>query len=86
MQDRVLLPTGVLRALLKPAVDTAATLSEREIGWLRRLREGFTVARLAKHAGYSERMMFRLLADLYAKLRVANRTDAIVYAREQGWI
>jgi hypothetical protein len=31
-------------------------------------------------------MMFRLLAAVYERLNVTNRTEPIVYAHEKGWI
>jgi DNA-binding NarL/FixJ family response regulator len=89
LRDRVLLPAEVVRALVnRSGVDSSSgeTPTEREIGWLRRLRQGCTVAQLAVEAGYSERMMFRLLAALYAKLHAANRTEAIMFAHDEGWI
>jgi DNA-binding CsgD family transcriptional regulator len=45
-----------------------------------------TVRQLADRAGYSERMMFRLLRDLYDRLRVKGRTEALMLARERGWL
>jgi DNA-binding NarL/FixJ family response regulator len=57
-----------------------------EIGWLRRLADGVTVADLAKQVGYSERMMFRLLASVYARLGVDNHTKATIRARDEGWL
>jgi DNA-binding NarL/FixJ family response regulator len=90
VQDRVILPAGVARAMALPSRSMAANGSpaptEREIGWLRRLGRGSTVAQLAADVGYSERMMFRLLADLYSKVGAANRTEAMMSARERGWI
>jgi DNA-binding NarL/FixJ family response regulator len=60
--------------------------SSREIGWLRDLANGVSVGRIAEGAGYSERMMFRLLRDLYARLGARNRTEALMLARERDWI
>jgi DNA-binding CsgD family transcriptional regulator len=50
------------------------------------LAGGSTVAELARIAGYSERMMFRLLRALYRKLSAQNRTEALMYAQGHGWI
>ena len=46
----------------------AAALAD-EVGWLRHLAAGETVAGPADRAGYPERMLFRLLAGAYAKGR-----------------
>ena len=83
-----LVPVEVLRAL------TAATEGDppaqgptrTERDWLRKLANGMTVNRLAADAGYSERMMFRLLRDLYDRLGVDNRTGALIKARDNGWL
>ena len=53
---------------------------------LRELARGTTVGRLAADVGYSERMMFRLLRELYARLGAGNRTDALVKAQAKGWL
>jgi hypothetical protein len=50
------------------------------------LAGGSTAAERARAAGYSERTMFRLLRALYRKLPVRNRTEALMYARDHGWI
>jgi DNA-binding NarL/FixJ family response regulator len=85
---RSLLPVDVVRALTAPQRRPRAehVPTETEISWIRLLARGFTVARLAQHAGYSERMMFRVLRALYERWGVANRTEAIVHARGNGWI
>lgn len=65
---------------------TAAAPPPREREWLRLLATGRTVADLARVAGYSERMMFRLLRGLYESMQVRNRTEALMQARDNGWI
>lgn len=83
------LPVGVIRALT-----TSPRLSEededvpsiQEVGWLRELALGTTVARLADRAGYSERAMFRLLRALYVRLGARNRTEALIMAQDRGWL
>lgn len=52
--------------------------------WLAALASGSTVARLANETGYSERVMFRRLADLYGRLGVSGRAEAIVAAERLG--
>jgi len=85
---RIMLPVEVVRALTATG-DTQRrdrVPPETEISWIRQLAQGLTVARLAERAGYSERMMFRLLRDLYQRWGVANRTEAIIHARDNGWL
>jgi DNA-binding CsgD family transcriptional regulator len=41
---------------------------------------------LAEQAGYSERAMFRLLKNIYSRLGVRNRTQALMLAKDQGWL
>jgi DNA-binding NarL/FixJ family response regulator len=89
VSGRCLIPIEVLHALTSPQERPEADPdlpSEREIDWLRQLARGITIVRLANRTGYSERMMFRLLRGLYDKLRVANRTEAIIHARDRGWL
>lgn len=89
VEGSTLLPTDVVRALAgRSSENTKATdhPSTREIGWLRDLANGVSVGRIAEGAGYSERMMFRLLRDLYGRLGAHSRTEALMLARERGWI
>nr|WP_181726579.1 hypothetical protein [Micromonospora provocatoris] len=44
------------------------------------------MVRLAAEIGYSERAMYRLLQTLYQQLGVRTRLEAIIVAREEGWI
>jgi DNA-binding NarL/FixJ family response regulator len=84
-----LLPTEVVRVLLssgEPVPAAPERLSPRETEWLRQLANGLTVAQLADQAGYSERAMYRLLRGLYTKLDVKTRTEALMLARERGWL
>jgi DNA-binding NarL/FixJ family response regulator len=87
-RDECVLPAAAVRDLLRRAArwDDETTLDERELSWLRLLAGGGTVAAVAASAGYSERMMFRLLRDLYARLGVGSRTEAMLLARERGWV
>jgi DNA-binding NarL/FixJ family response regulator len=89
MSGKSILPVEVLRALTASetqAPSNESTPASREINWLHQLADGVTVGQLAARVGYSERMMFRLLRDLYNRLQVKGRTDALMLARERGWL
>lgn len=55
-----------------------------EVRWLRALAAGSTVADLAATHAYSEREMYRLLADLYHRLGVSGRIPALMRAARYG--
>ncbi|MFE0146131.1 hypothetical protein ACFWY5_03255 [Nonomuraea sp. NPDC059007] len=63
-----------------------SVLSKEQIAWLRRLSDGWTVARLATEAGYSERAMYRLLKTLYQQIGANSRFEAMLLAHEEGWL
>lgn len=88
ISGRSVLPVEVVRALTatRDVQRPDRIPPETEISWIRQLTQGLTVARLAERAGYSERMMFRLLRDLYQRWGVANRTEAIIHAQDNGWL
>jgi DNA-binding NarL/FixJ family response regulator len=90
INGQVILPVAVVRSLIDTQRRTGRTNtptpSPQELTWLRRLAEGSTVAQLAQSACYSERMMFRRLRTLYSQLSARNRTEALMYARDKGWI
>jgi DNA-binding NarL/FixJ family response regulator len=64
--------------------EPSAWVAADEADWLRALADGATVAALAEQIGYSERETFRMLGELYAKLGVKNRTEAIIWATRHG--
>ena len=83
------LPVEVARSLaaewpsmhaLRPEVNA------EEVDWLASLAAGTTVTRLAEDTGYSERVMFRRLHDLYGRLGVTGRAEAIVAAERLGFL
>jgi DNA-binding NarL/FixJ family response regulator len=59
-------------------------VSPTEVGWLRLLAQGTHVVELARLAGYSERAMYRLLSQLFQRMAVANRHEAILRADRWG--
>lgn len=87
LEGRTRLPVEIARSLSgewpslhapRPEVD------DEELDWLDALASGVTVAKLADDTGYSERAMFRKLADLYGRLGVTGRAEAIVAAARLG--
>lgn len=83
-----MLPIEVVRALGERwrSSPSEAKVSDREIGWLQTLAKGVTISQLAEQSGYSERAMFRLLRELYERMEVGNRTEALMRAHERGWL
>lgn len=87
IDGRVILPADVVAAmarLVPEESDTSSWVSPDEVGWLRFMAAGGTVADLAEDIGYSERAMFRQLKSLYQRLGVRNRTEALLWASQRG--
>lgn len=77
---------AALAASTEPDASLWQRPSEAQLGWLRDLAAGSTVARIAANTGYSERAMFRLLQQLYAQLGARSRTEALMKAQQRGWL
>jgi DNA-binding NarL/FixJ family response regulator len=87
LRGRVSAPIHLARAMaqrIPPPPEISATVDGREAEWLQLLARGETVASLAEHIGYSERETYRMLGDLYQRLGVTNRTEAIIWATRHG--
>lgn len=86
LDDRTLLPTSVARAISVsgPALYDKEWVTDDEVGWLKLLAGGATVQQVAERAGYSERALYRMLHGLYGRMRVSNRTEAILQASRWG--
>jgi DNA-binding NarL/FixJ family response regulator len=81
----MLLPSPIARQLADGSgVDEPLPISDCEIGWLRAMAEGATIAKMADAALYSERQMHRLIANLYKRIGAANRQQALVFAARYG--
>ena len=84
---RASVPETVIRAValripITPGAE--AWVQPGEAGWLRQLAAGVPVCDIADSVGYSEREMFRMLHDLYVRIGVRNRTEAIIWATRHG--
>lgn len=83
MSGRTAVPKDLAKALamrVPSRPDADAWITDAEAGWLRHLAAGRTVATIAEEVGFSEREMFRMLHDLYVRIGVRNRTEAIIWA------
>jgi DNA-binding NarL/FixJ family response regulator len=82
------LPIAAVRASVQYTASATRTdiPSDEELDWLRALARGRTVASLAQSAALSERVVYRRLGDLYRRLGVPNRSQAIIVARDEGWL
>jgi DNA-binding NarL/FixJ family response regulator len=88
VDGQAVLPAAVATALAAggPPGQEELAPSEDQLTWLRRLATGTTVAQLAGDVGYSERAMYRLLQALYQQMGVGTRMQAIMRARDLGWL
>jgi DNA-binding NarL/FixJ family response regulator len=68
------------------AADTPETLTERELEVLRLAARGMTNKGIGQALGISDRTVQGHLANLYAKLHVGSRTEAVTEGLRQGWI
>ncbi len=78
------IPLDLLRLLAGATHHGTPEISDEEAQWLAALTSGATVVKLADDFGYSERALFRRLADLYARLGASNRAEALVAAERLG--
>lgn len=61
-------------------------ITEQEKEWLRRLRDGDRTLDIAADDGYSERSLYRALSQLWERIGVENRREAIGLAMKNEWI
>ena len=61
-------------------------ITEQEKIWLNRLHHGDRTIDIAVEIGYSERSLYRALHELWERLGVDTRTEAIALAFKNGWI
>ena len=75
-------------AAIETAADTIdqSPLTEQETQWLRAIADGHRTIDVAEESGYSERSLYRALSDMWDRLGVDNRTEAIRVATEAGWL
>ncbi|MFI1919691.1 hypothetical protein [Nocardia sp. NPDC020380] len=83
---QTVLPTRVVQSLARSSLGAPdrGVLRTEEVRWLRALAHGTSVVRLAREEGYSQREIFRRLADVYARMGARNRHEAIALASQWG--
>ncbi len=88
MARQTVLPAGIARTMAERGLRATAPgdMEETEVGWLRALAAGETVAALGGRLGFSEREMYRRLRRLYARIGARDRTDALLRAARWGWL
>jgi len=85
--DRTVLPRVIALALAegRGLAPESILVTPEEIDWIRTLARSVTVEALAREASLSERDMYRHLNDLYQRMGVGNRNEALVQAGRWGW-
>ena len=82
--------TKVVRQITHPrppgAADQVEVLTEREIETLRLAAQGKTNREIGQALGISHRTVQGHLANVYEKLGVNSRTEAVTEALKRGWI
>jgi len=68
------------------AAEQVEPLTARELEVLRLAAEGLTNRAIGRELGISHRTVQGHLANIYAKLNVASRTEAVTEAIRRGWI
>ncbi|WP_026370411.1 response regulator [Kallotenue papyrolyticum] len=81
--DPAIAPRLIAR-VAQPA--NAETLTERELEVLRLAARGLTNKQIGVHLAISDRTVQNHLANIYAKLGVASRTEAVTAALQRGLI
>ncbi|MGK5740874.1 response regulator [Micromonospora sp. URMC 103] len=78
------LPSALLRALLRPPRTASVDLDAEERGLLRAIAAGKSTVEIADHLHVSERTVKRMTAALLRKLRVSTRAEAAALAGVAG--
>jgi DNA-binding NarL/FixJ family response regulator len=89
--EAVLQPTIAVRALkravsARPTVATMPPLSDREMEVLREAARGLANKDIARRLNLSVRTVHTHLGNIFAKLGVGSRTEAVLLALRRGWI
>ena len=66
--------------------DDDCPITEQEKVWLTRIANGDRTLDIAADDGYSERSLYRAMSELWERLDVDNRVEAVALATKNGWI
>lgn len=80
------LETDDMSVTLSFPLDAAAELTEREMDVIRLLADGLTNKEIAVALDVRPRTIKFHLDNIYSKLGVSSRTEAVVYAIRHGWV
>lgn len=83
---RQLLADDPFRRSERPTARQPSPLSKREVSALRGLAEGKVYKQIAAELGLSASTIRTHLHNVYRKIGVADRAQAVLLARERGWI
>jgi two-component system, NarL family, response regulator LiaR len=89
--EPVLQPTIAVRALKRavsasPTITSSPPLSEREMEVLHEAARGLANKDIARRLNLSVRTVHTHLGNIFAKLGVGSRTEAVLLALRRGWI
>jgi DNA-binding NarL/FixJ family response regulator len=71
---------------LTKAQDQFEGLTERELGILKLVGKGLSNKQIGKNLFISDRTVQAHLSNIFSKLGVSSRTEAVMYAVRKGWI
>ncbi len=83
VEQRILKHVGSLRRV---ALSSAEHLTRRELDVLKLTATGITNRGIAAELGIGPRTVKQHLANIYGKMHVASRTEAVSKAMRQGWL
>jgi DNA-binding NarL/FixJ family response regulator len=87
VRGRCVLPVTIAQQMATASLASRELpIEPREVGWLAALAAGVSVADLAQGTSYSQREMFRLLGRIYERLGARTRIEALLVAKERGYI
>ena len=75
-----------LPEVLSNAHDQYEGLTERELGILKLVGKGLSNKQIGKNLFISDRTVQAHLSNIFSKLGVSSRTEAVMYAVRKGWI